>query len=253
MSVLGLARRLVRTSVGALLAPAEDPRAGFADTYQRQRLLLGRVQAALAAVRESRGRLAGRAEGLRGELPLLDEHARAAVVSGRDDLARLRLRRREVVAALLRRLDAQQGELEREEASLALIEQRLATEIEAFYARQEVIAARYSAAEAQVRINESMTGVSVELRDLGLALEQAEEGAERMRARASAIEELAAAGELGGPAEVSGGSGGLAGGPGEVSGGRGGLAGGPGGPSDSDLDRAVETRLALVRASFERT
>jgi phage shock protein A len=226
MSLLGRAKVLVKTSVGALLAPAEDPRAGFADAYQRQRLLLRRVRSALTDVGAARGRLEERASTLNGELPFLEEQARAAVISGQEDLARLRLRRREVVAALVRSLGAQLSGLEREEANLALIEQRLATEIDAFYARQEVIAARYTAAEAQVRINESLTGVTVELRDLGLALEQAEEGAELMRARAAAIEELAAAGQL---------------------------SEGTGIPTGSDLDGAVETQLAALRASFERS
>ena len=56
----------------------------------------------------------------------------------------------------------------------ALTEQRLSSEIEAFYARQEFIEARYSAAEAQVRIGEALGGISDDLSELGRAMEQAE-------------------------------------------------------------------------------
>lgn len=222
MSLLGRLRRLAGTSVGALLAPAEDPRGPFADAHRRQRLLLQRVQASLAAVRGSRGRLEDRVLLLQAELPLLGEQARAAVVSGQEELARLKLRRRELTLAVLRDLDDQRGQMEREEANLSLTEQRLTAEIEALHTRQELIAARYSAAEAQVRIHESVSGVSLDLRDLALSLERAAEGAERMRARAAAIEELVARDELPSAATAA----------------------------DPDLDEAVETQLARLRESL---
>lgn len=204
MSFLGRARLLVKTSVGAVLAPAEDPRQSFAFAYQRQRELLAKVQSSLADVRASGERVDARAKELEEMLPALQEQARSAVIGGREDLARLALRRRQACVAQLEGLREQRREIEREEGGLALIEQRLATQIEAFYARQEVIAARYSAAEAQVRINEALTGVSQELSDLGDALERAEASAETMRARASAIDELMETGVLGSPADLSG-------------------------------------------------
>jgi phage shock protein A len=73
---------------------------------------------------------------------------------------------------------------------LALVEQRLTAEIEAFFARQEVLAARYSTAEAQVQINEALSGVSEEVSGLGQAMERAEQRTEDMQARVSALDQL---------------------------------------------------------------
>jgi phage shock protein A len=101
-----------------------------------------------------------------------------------------------VVAHELATLERQLGEVEKEEAALAMIEQRLAGQIEAFSARQEVIKARYSAAEAQVRINEAMTGVSQDFADLTAALHRAERTTEEMQARATAIDRLVRDGDL---------------------------------------------------------
>ena len=70
--------------------------------------------------------------------------------------------------------------LEQNEWALSLIEQRLAEEIEALSTRQEVVAARYSTAEAQIRIQEALAGVSEELATLALVLEQAEQRTEDM-------------------------------------------------------------------------
>ena len=77
-----------------------------------------------------------------------------------------------------------------------MVEQRLSTQIEAFAARQEVIRARYSAAEAQVRINEAVTGVSEDFADLSAALQRAEEKTQSMQARAIAIDRLVKEGVL---------------------------------------------------------
>ncbi len=73
-------------------------------------------------------------------------------------------------------------------------EQKLRAKIEQFRSKKEVIKAQYSAAEAQVRISEAATGVGEEMADVGLAMQRALDKTENMRARASAVQELEAAG-----------------------------------------------------------
>jgi phage shock protein A len=226
MSLRALAARLVRSSVRALLAPAEDPRPGYAHAYQRQRELLGRVRLALDELREARDRVDRRGEHLARDLPALRERARSALVAGRAAEARAAVRRHVLAGAQAEAFARQAREIEAEEQALALIEQRLATQIESFAVRQQVLAARCSAAEAQVRIDEALTGLSRELGDLGLALEAAEESAGAMRARALAVEDLMAEGVL--PA--------------------------PGGPAldEARLESAVDAGLRALEAEYRR-
>src|SRR5437588_643858 len=73
-------------------------------------------------------------------------------------------------------------------------EQKLRGKIEQFRSKKEVIKAQYSAAEAQVRIGEAATGVGEEMADVGLAMQRALDKTENMKARASAVGELEAAG-----------------------------------------------------------
>jgi len=80
------------------------------------------------------------------------------------------------------------AELAQEEAKLAQTEQGLGARIEEFRARRNVKSARYTAAEAQVRVNEALSGVSGELAELGMALGRAEEKTDRMQARAAALD-----------------------------------------------------------------
>jgi phage shock protein A len=75
-------------------------------------------------------------------------------------------------------------------------ESRLATKVEAFRTKKETIKAEYSAADAQVKITESVTGISEEMADVGLAVQRAEEKTENMKARSAALDELLDSGTL---------------------------------------------------------
>ena len=69
-------------------------------------------------------------------------------------------------------------------------ESRLATKVESFRTKKETIKAQYSAADAQVKITESVTGISEEMADVGMAVQRAEEKTENMKARSAALDEL---------------------------------------------------------------
>lgn len=75
-------------------------------------------------------------------------------------------------------------------------ERRLSSKIEEFKTRKEMIKAQYSAAEAQVKIKENMTGISEEMNDLGMVLNRVEEKTENMKAKAQALDEMIESGTL---------------------------------------------------------
>ena len=192
METLEMARLINRLKKGleGLMAPAEDPRLKYTQTWERQRLLLARVQNALADISAAKKRLEVKASNVRSRMPQMEEQARQSLREGREDMARLALQRRHLVTSELKQLEAQMNDVEQEEHRLRLTEQRLSAQIEAFNTRLDIIAARYSAAEAQVEINEALAGVSEELAELGQAMEQAERKSEYMQARAAAIDQL---------------------------------------------------------------
>lgn len=183
----------------SLLTPAEDPRQKFVSTFEKQRLLLDRVRSALAEVALAKGRLESKAMVTSQKLPKLESLARQALLDDREDLARLRLRRRHLAQAQLQALNKQLMEIEQEEQRLSLTEQRLSDQLAAFYTQQEVIAARYSAAEAQMHISEALAGVSSDLADLSQAMSMAEQKSAQMQARVAAIDRLVDEGLLESP------------------------------------------------------
>jgi phage shock protein A len=196
MGVFGRIWVALCSLTGAILAPAPDPRDTFASAHQRQRELLDGVRRALDEMTAAKAWLQTKTAEVETKLPQLHEQARLALRSGREDLARNALQRRQVALVELRSLTGQIGDVEQEEQRLTLVEQRLSTHIEAFFARQEVLAARYTALEVHVRINEALGGVTKEIADLGTALEHAEQRTEHMQARAAALDELVASGAL---------------------------------------------------------
>jgi len=196
---MGLADRIrekIKAGASAALAPAPDPRITHLTSHQKQRALRNQVGKAIENVTAAKQRLQAAADAVRERLPVLEDQARTELKAGRETMARLALQRRHVAAQELETLNHQLSEVENEEVTLAMIEQRLSAQIEAFAARQEVIKARFSAAEAQVRINEAVTGVSEDFAELSASLRQAEERTESLQARATAIDRLVQEGDL---------------------------------------------------------
>ena len=106
------------------------------------------------------------------------------------------LERKNTSVLELEGLDAQIAGMEEEQEKLTQAEARLSAKVAAFRSKKEVIKAQYTAAQAQVRIGSALSGISEEMGDVGLAVERAENKTENMRARASAIDELAESGVL---------------------------------------------------------
>ena len=220
MGLLDRARTAARSSVRALLAPAEDPRRR--GDPRRQHELLGAVRLATGELRAARERIQGRRGEIESGLPALETLARAALAAGDAVAARAALRRHVLATVQAAALAVQAREIEGEERGLAVVEQRLLSRMESVRAREQVAEARRDAAEAQIRINEALTGLSAELGELGAAVAQAERSAGALRARSEAIEELVQDGTL----ELAGGE----------------------AISMADVERAVDARLAVLVA-----
>ena len=196
MSLWTRIRLLLTTRVSGALDQAEDPRQVLDYAYNQQQQLLITLHRGLVDVATAKEQLAQQVRRLETRLPHLDDQARRAVTAGRDDLARVALERKRLALAEMDGLHQQVAEVEADKQRLAGQERALQVRIEQFRTHREVVSARYSAAEAEVRIKESMAGVSGELAELGMAVGRAEEKAERLQARARAIDTLVDLGSL---------------------------------------------------------
>jgi phage shock protein A len=192
---------IFKSKANAAMDKAENPAQTLDYSYEKQLEMLQKVRRGVADVATSRKRVELQIAGLDKQLGTLDKQARAALAGGREDLAREALTRKSGVTQQIGDLHAQLDQLTGQEQKLTVASQQLQSKVEAFRTQKETIKATYSAAEAQVRINEAFTGISNELGDVGLAIQRAEDRTAQMQARAGAMEELMATGAL----EVTGG------------------------------------------------
>ncbi len=173
-----------------LMEPAEDPRTTYGDPWQRQQDMLSRVNDSLAQNTNLRKALEQRIIRLKLKVPQLQETAKNAVAAGRDEVARMALQQRQLALLELKSLEANVQEVWLEEQRIGIVAQRLTAQIDAMRVRQEMTAARYTAAESQVMVHEVLNGFSKELADMGQTIERTEQKTEHLQAQANAFKSL---------------------------------------------------------------
>src|SRR3972149_6002502 len=147
MGVLGRMGTLIKAKMSQILDRAEDPRLTMDYSYEKQVEMLQSVKRGIVDVVTSKRRTQLQAAKLQDNVAKLDVQARQAVSAGRDDLAKLALKRKQAGLVQMQGLDSQIFDLEKEQEKLTTAEQRLSTKVEAFRMRKEMIKAQYSAAE----------------------------------------------------------------------------------------------------------
>src|SRR5215217_6337794 len=199
MISLGLMNRLstlFKAKTNTVLDKFEKPEEMLDYSFDKQTELLNKLRRDIAEVVTAKKRLEMQKAKIMANINILDEQARRALDSNREDLARLALERKNVVLQQISNLDNQIADIQLQQEKLKDTERRLSTKVEEFKTRKEVIKAQYSSAEAQVRIKESITGISEEMSDVGVSLNRAEEKTQKMQAKAQALDEMIDSGVL---------------------------------------------------------
>jgi phage shock protein A len=181
----------------------EDPRETLDYAYERQMEMLQKVKRGLLDVATARKRLEMQGEQLQAKATKLHEQAKRAMEAGREDLAREALSRRASIEPEMASLKLQHANLQAEEAKLTEASKKLSAHIDALRTRKETIKASYTAAQAQTKVGEALSGLSEEFGDIGATVQRAEDKTATLQARAGAIDELLASGALDDPSMSS--------------------------------------------------
>ena len=196
---MGLTNRittLLKQKVNTLLDKYEDPKEALDYSYQNQIETMNKLRRSIAEVVTAKTRLQMQKTKLVDNIRTLDEESRRALDQDREDLAKLALERKNANMLQLQNLDKQIVDMQTQQDKLEQTEKRLSTKVEEFRSKKEVIKAQYTAAEAQVRIKENLTGISEEMADVGVAMNKAEDKTEQMKAKAQALDEMIDSGVL---------------------------------------------------------
>lgn len=174
----------------------ENPQEMLNYSFEKQNELITKLRQDIAQVVTSKKRLEMQKAKLLANVNTLEDQAKRSLISNREDLAKLALERKNALMVQVKELESQISAIENDQSKLEDAERRLSTKIQEFKTRKEVIKAEYSAAEAQVKIKENITGLSEEFSDVGNILNRVEEKTENMKAKAQALDEMIDSGTL---------------------------------------------------------
>jgi phage shock protein A len=181
----------------AALDKAENPGQVMDYSYSKQLEQLQQLRRSIADVVTNEKRLELLQQQLIGKVNTLTSQARQAVEAGRDDLAVLALQKKETLMPQLNGYEQQLAQLHDQEEKLIGMERSVSARVEAFRTQKEMVKAQYNAAQAQVKINETLTGISGEMGEMNQAMQRAQDKVLSMQARANAMETLIEQGTLG--------------------------------------------------------
>lgn len=196
MSLMRRLSMIFKSKASRALDAAEDPRETLDYSYERQLDMMQNMRRAVTDVATSRKRVELQGEQLQRTAAKLQDQARRALEQGREDLAREALTRRAALASQLEDLKRQHDALQAQEDKLVEASRRLQAKIDAFRTRKETIKATYTAAEAETKVGEALSGISEEMGDVGLAMQRAEDKVAQLHSRSAAVDELMASGAL---------------------------------------------------------
>jgi phage shock protein A len=197
---MGLIARFInlfRIRANAELNKAEEPGQVMDYSYSKQVEQLQQLRHSVADVVTQEKRLEIQQSELLAKVNKLDGQAQQALHANREDLARLALQRKEALVIQLGSYEQQIAQLRAQEEKLIGMERNVSARVETFRTQKEMVKAQYSAAQAQVKVNEAITGISQEMTEMNLAMQRAQDKVLNMQARANAMETLVEQGTLG--------------------------------------------------------
>ena len=196
MGVLSRFTTYLKSLMSAFLDRTEDPAMTLDYAYEQQLEQLQNLRRSIADVVTNEKRLELQEAQVQVQMQKLDEQAQQALAVNREDLARQALERKQQLQQYLTTYDQEIQQLKAQQQKFVDMEQRLSVRVEAFRTQKEMVKAQYGAAQAQVQIQESATGISEEMADVTLAMQRSQDKVQQMQARASAMDDLIQSGTL---------------------------------------------------------
>jgi phage shock protein A len=188
MGIFSRISALFKIRANAALDKAEDPGQVMDYSYSKQVEQLQQLRRAIADVVTAEKRLELQQSQLIDKTNQRDQQARQALTAGREDLARMALQEKETALLQVNSYERQLAQLHEQEEKLLAMQRTVSARVEAFRTQKEMVKAQYNAAQAQVRINETLSGISDEMGEMNMAMQRAQDKVLNMQARAQASE-----------------------------------------------------------------
>ncbi|MEY2335434.1 PspA/IM30 family protein [Acidithiobacillus ferrianus] len=199
MSIFKHAAAILEAKVSKLLSKAEDPAETLELSYEKMITSLQDAKRHLADVVTERVSLENQIAQAQTLAAKAEEDARMALNAGREDLARSALAEKQAGAQKIAALQEAHDRVAAQAQKLMEYEQALQDRIEQFRTQKEVMKSQMAAAQAQVKVTASLTGLGHGLDDAGDALHRMQDRTAHEQAKAQAMDGLLASGIIDDP------------------------------------------------------
>ncbi len=174
----------------------EDPKANLDYSLVRLEETRAQINRSLVEVSAARNRLQNQRDQWAAAAQKTAGQAEIALSAEREDLARLALSRKQEAEWRQAGLEASIANLDRQLETLKASQANLEYKITLFRAKKEELKAIYDSSRAQLQVSETLSGISVDLADVGTTIQRAEARIREIQSRADAIQGLIAEGVL---------------------------------------------------------
>jgi phage shock protein A len=199
MTVFSRVADILQAKTHKLLDQLEDPNETLDLSYEKMITGLQQTKLHLADVVAQQKSLERQIEAAQQEAAKAEDDARLALQAGREDLAKAALAHKHSALEKLQALQEAHAAVLPQAQKLIETEKKLADRIEKFRLQKEVMKTSYTAAAAQVKVTQAMSGVGSSFNNVGDTLRRAEDKVSGMRAKADAMESLTESGVLSDP------------------------------------------------------
>jgi phage shock protein A len=196
MGIFQRAHDIVQAKTNKALDAAEKPDEMLDLSYEKMLEQITQVRRALVDIAASKKRLELQEEQFQHTIDHLQDQAKQALQSGREDLAKEALARKATAQQQIDEMEPQHQQLVEEEQKLTQTLDVLQKRVNDFRTQKETLKAQYTAAKAVSEVDESTAGISKSFSDSGQTLQRAQDKISTMQARSGALDELLESGVL---------------------------------------------------------
>lgn len=199
MSIFSRVTDIIHAKTNALLDGMENTDETLDLSYEKMISALQEAKRHTADVVAERMSLEQQMTAAQKTIAQSDDDAHLALSKGREDLARQALTAKSTATTKLQSLQTAHDAIQAQETKLNEYCVTMQQRIDAFRTQKEVMKAQNSAANAQIKVTESLTGIGNQMGDAGNALQRAKDRTDHLQAKAAALDSMMATGVLNDP------------------------------------------------------
>lgn len=196
MAILNRLMSIIKAKTNTALDEIENPREILELSLSEAKEQLIKIKQSLVQVSTVKKKFEAELSDIEGKIKLLDEQAQMAVTSQREDLAQAALEKKYSLSNKQESIINNILELNNKIKSINQAKEKLEKSIEEIQIRKDELIALNIAADAQLNVKETLTGVTNKVTNINEVLGKFEDKINEKNARVEALDELVDIGSL---------------------------------------------------------